>query len=199
MPPGAISPVYLKIRNFFKNCQDGLGNSSQYVVNLPICCEKNSRQNIFLSFPKFAEMLYSKGFQFIIIVLKKRGTPFGYNNCAKKNKMKIVADKKSFTENILNEQGVRVVEFYADWSGPCQVMAPVYKELSAYYNSSIGFFTVDVEAVPVLKTELGVIELPTILFYKNGMVIDFVNGMISKNTLIAKIENIINQEKKLFI
>jgi len=112
----------------------------------------------------------------------------------KKSNMKIVKDKKSFTEKVLNERGIQVVKFYADWSGPCQMMAPIYKELSAYYNSSVGFFTVDVEEVPMLKAELGVIELPTILFYKNGTVIDFVNGMISKNALIAKLENAINQK-----
>jgi thioredoxin 1 len=112
----------------------------------------------------------------------------------KKNNMKIVTDKKSFTEKVLNEQGIQVVKFYADWSGPCQMMAPIYKELSAYYSSSVGFFTVDVEESPMLKAELGVIELPTILFYKNGTVIDFVNGMISKNALIAKLENALNQK-----
>ncbi len=108
--------------------------------------------------------------------------------------MKVVTDKKDFTEKVLNEQGIKVVKFYAEWSGPCQMMAPIYKELSAYYNSSVGFFTVDVEEAPMLRTELGVIELPTILFYKNGAVIDFVNGMISKNALIAKLENAVNQK-----
>src|SRR5947207_15556052 len=98
--------------------------------------------------------------------------------------MKIVKDKKSFTEKVLNEQGIQVVKFYAEWSGPCQMMAPIYKELYAYYSSSVGFFTVDVEEDPMLKAELGVIELSTLLFYKNITIIDYVNGMISKNTLI---------------
>jgi len=108
--------------------------------------------------------------------------------------MKIVDNKKSFTEKILNEQGIQVVEFYAEWSGACQMMAPVFNELSSSYSSSIEFFTVDVEEVPSLKKELGVNDLPTILFYKNGVVIDFVNGMISKNALIAKLENALNKK-----
>jgi len=108
--------------------------------------------------------------------------------------MKIVTDKKSFTEQVLIQQGIMLVKFYADWSGPCQMMAPIYKELSMNYSSSVSFFTIDVEKTPMLKEELGVIELPTILFYKNGVVIDFVNGMISKNGLIAKIENAITQK-----
>jgi thioredoxin 1 len=108
--------------------------------------------------------------------------------------MKIVADKKSFTENILNEEGVQVVKFYTDWSGPCQMMAPVYKELSLSYAGAANFFMIDVEASPLLKKELGVNELPTILFYKNGAIIDFVNGMISKNALIEKLENAVNRK-----
>lgn len=108
--------------------------------------------------------------------------------------MNIVSDKKSFTEKVLNEQGIQVVEFYAEWSGTCQMMAPIYKELSAYYSSSVSFFTVDVEESPMLKAEFGVIELPTILFYKNGAMIDFVNGIISKNALIAKVENALNKK-----
>ncbi len=110
----------------------------------------------------------------------------------KNDDMKIVTDKKSFTEKILNDQGIQLVRFYADWSGPCQMMAPIYKELSTNYSAVAGFFTVDVEAFPMLKAELGVIELPTILFYKNGRLIDFVNGMLSKIELIKKIEHAIN-------
>jgi len=106
--------------------------------------------------------------------------------------MKLLKDKKGFTEEVLNEKGIRVVNFFAEWSGPCQMMSPIYTELSKSYNGSADFFTVDVEETPLLKKELGVIELPTILFYKNGAVIDFVNGMISKNALIAKLENAIN-------
>ena len=110
----------------------------------------------------------------------------------KKNDMKLLKDKKGFTEEILNEKGIRVVKFYAEWSGPCQMMSPIYTELSMSYSSSVNFFSVDVDEAPLLKKELGVIELPTILFYENGTVIDFVNGMISKNALIAKLENVIN-------
>jgi thioredoxin 1 len=111
-----------------------------------------------------------------------------------KNIMDAITDKKKFTQMILNKTGIQVVKFYADWSGPCQMMAPIYKELSLSYTSAANFFMIDVEASPALKKEFGVNELPTILFYKNGAIIDFVNGMIPKNVLIAKLENIINQK-----
>ena len=103
--------------------------------------------------------------------------------------MTLVTDKKIFKEKVLNGTGLQIVKFYADWSGPCQMMLPIYNELAGMYNSSAAFYRIDVEVAPLLKKELGVIEMPTILFYKNGVVVDFVSGLISKNSLIAKLEN----------
>ncbi len=105
--------------------------------------------------------------------------------------MKQVKDKKEFNEKVINGPGLRVVGFYADWSGPCQMMLPIYDELVRMYNGAAAFYQVDVEVAPLLKTELGVIEMPTILFYKNGVVVDFVSGLISKNSLIAKFEKLL--------
>jgi thioredoxin 1 len=106
----------------------------------------------------------------------------------------MVTNKKEFSEKILNNTGIQVVKFYAGWSGTCQMMLPIYNELSLSYNNEASFFAVDVEAAPLLRKQLGVNDLPTILFYKNGAIIDFVNGMISKNALFQKMENIIIQK-----
>lgn len=106
-----------------------------------------------------------------------------------------VTDKKSFSEKVLNGTGLQVVKFYADWSGPCQMMVPIYKELANMYSGSAAFYRVDVEDVPQLKKELGVMEIPTILFYINGVVVDFVNGLASRNSLIAKLENVLNNKR----
>jgi thioredoxin-like negative regulator of GroEL len=73
-------------------------------------------------------------------------------------------------------------------------MVPIYKELDSMYNSTASFYRIDVEEVPLLKKELGVIEMPTILFYLNGAVIDFVSGLASRNSLIAKFENLLNKK-----
>lgn len=106
-----------------------------------------------------------------------------------------ITDKKSFSDKVLNGQGLQVVKFYADWSGPCQMMTPIYNELANMYNSAASFYRVDIEEAPILKKELGVIEMPTILFYMNGVVIDFVSGLASRNSLIAKLENVINNKR----
>ena len=112
----------------------------------------------------------------------------------KKITMIKVTDKKSFNEKVINGTGLQIVKFYADWSGPCQMMIPIYKELENMYSSNASFYRIDIEEAPVLKKELGVIEMPTILFYMNGTVVDFASGLISRNSLIAKLENLLNNK-----
>ena len=106
-----------------------------------------------------------------------------------------VKDKKGFNEKVLSGSGLKIVKFYAEWSGPCQMMTPVYNELANMYSSAAAFYRIDVEEAPLLKKELGVIEMPTILFYMNGVVIDFVSGLTSRNSLIAKLENLLNNKR----
>lgn len=103
--------------------------------------------------------------------------------------------KSEFENEVLNSPGLSVVRFSTDWSGACQIFEPVYKEMSDSYGSAIRFFTVDVEEDRKLTNDYGIRELPTILFFHNGKVIDYSAGIISKNAFIAKLENVIAQNK----
>lgn len=82
-----------------------------------------------------------------------------------------------------------LVQFKTEWSGACQIIAPVYEELSKCYTGIANFFSIDVEQETGVEKEFGVHELPTILFFKNGELIDHVIGLAPKKALIAKIEN----------
>lgn len=82
-----------------------------------------------------------------------------------------------------------VVHFKTEWSGTCQIMQPVYEELAKYYKDLADFFWVDADQDKILLTQYGFKEVPTILFFRNNELIDFVTGLVTKNKLIAKIEN----------
>ena len=97
--------------------------------------------------------------------------------------------ESSFKKDVLETRGITVVKFFADWSGTSQMMMPAFEQIAESYKSSANFFKVDIEANPVLKETYGVMELPTILFFQNGNIIDHVSGIISRNALIAKMEN----------
>ncbi len=102
--------------------------------------------------------------------------------------MKNIKDVAVFKREILSSGGLNIVRFCAEWSGPCHIMGPIYKELYQMYRNSASFYKIDIDQAPLLKTELGVTELPTILFYHKGVVIDYVQGFISRESLIEKLE-----------
>ena len=100
--------------------------------------------------------------------------------------------KKEFRKEVIASQDLSLVQFKLEWSGACQIISPIYEELANAYKGQANFFTVDVEKEAGLDDEYGVIELPTILFFKSGKVIDHVTGLTSKNSMISKIENVLS-------
>lgn len=107
--------------------------------------------------------------------------------------MKSTISKNEFKSKVLGHQGISIVQFKAEWSGACMMLEPVYEELKKTYSMAARFFTVDVEQEPTLAAEYMVQELPTMLFFRDGVAQTKVSGLVPKNMLIAKIENIINQ------
>jgi thioredoxin 1 len=97
--------------------------------------------------------------------------------------------KTQFKKEVMESTHLSLVQFKTEWSGACQIIAPVYEELSKCYNGIADFFSIDVEKEAGMEKEFGVQEFPTILFFKNGELIDHVIGLTPKNILITKIEN----------
>jgi len=86
---------------------------------------------------------------------------------------------------------VSLVQFKKEWNGVSQIIEPLYNDLAKSYNGVVNFYTVDVEKETGLDSEYGVMDIPTILFFKSGKIIDHVTGLTPKNVLISKIENAI--------
>lgn len=97
--------------------------------------------------------------------------------------------KKEFKKEVIGSTDLALVQFKLEWSGACQIISPIYEELAASYKGQANFFTIDVEKETGIDDEYGVMELPTILFFKSGKVIDHVTGLAPKNVMISKIEN----------
>lgn len=106
--------------------------------------------------------------------------------------MNRMISKKEFRKKVIGSMNLSLVQFKLEWSGACQIISPVYEELANSYKGKADFFTVDVEKESGLDDEYGVMELPTILFFKYGKVIDHVTGLTSKNTIISKIESVLS-------
>jgi thioredoxin 1 len=109
--------------------------------------------------------------------------------------MKAVS-KENFKKEVIDNSILSLVEFKKEWSGACQIIEPVYREIANSYNGTVSFYTVDVDQETGLNNEYGVIEIPTILFFKSGKIIDHTVGLVSKNILIAKVENALTSFSK---
>ena len=91
-------------------------------------------------------------------------------------------------ESLKNGAQPLVVDFWATWCGPCRMLAPIIEELSKEYEGRITVGMCDVEENEDLAAEFGIRNIPTILFFKNGEVVDKVVGAVAK----AKIEEKMN-------
>ena len=97
--------------------------------------------------------------------------------------------KADFRKEVIDSKGLALVQFKKEWNGACQIISPVYEELAKSYKGQAKFFTIDVEKETGIDNQFGVVEYPTILFFKSGDVIDHVTGLVPKNMMISKIEN----------
>ena len=91
-------------------------------------------------------------------------------------------------ENYKNGDLPVVVDLWATWCGPCKMVAPIISELAADYDGKIVVGKCDVEENDELAAQFGVRTIPTILFFKNGEVVDKFVGATNKATLDAKFQ-----------
>lgn len=99
--------------------------------------------------------------------------------------------KNNFRREVIENKTLSLVQFKKEWNGASQIIEPVYNDLAKAYNGVVNFYTVDVEKEAGLDTEYGVMDIPTILFFKSGKIIDHAIGLTPKNILISKIEHAI--------
>lgn len=97
--------------------------------------------------------------------------------------------RKDISKEVANSTGLSLVQFKIEWNGACQIISPIYEELAKSYRGQANFYTVDAEKETGLDNEFGVVEFPTILFFRSGELIDHVTGLTPKNVMITKIEN----------
>lgn len=90
-------------------------------------------------------------------------------------------------EGLLNEGKPVVVDFWAPWCGPCKAIAPIIEELATEYEGKITIGKCDVDENSDLPATYGIRNIPTILFFKNGEVVDKVVGASTKAALVEKV------------
>ena len=81
-----------------------------------------------------------------------------------------------------------VVDFFAEWCGPCRMVGPVVEEMSKEYTGKAVVGKVNVDLNSNISANYGIRNIPTLLYFKNGQVVDKQVGVVPKATLVAKLE-----------
>jgi thioredoxin 1 len=94
----------------------------------------------------------------------------------------------NFEELVINSSKPVLVDFWAEWCGPCRMVGPVVEELSKDYDGVAVIGKVDVDTNPNISARFGIRNIPTLLVFKNGQVVDNHVGVAQKSQLAGKID-----------
>ena len=89
------------------------------------------------------------------------------------------------------EEGVVLIDFYADWCGPCKMLSPVLEDLSQDYTDKITFAKVDVDSEMALAERFGIMSIPTVKVFKDGQEVKSFMGFMPKPAIKNLLDQII--------
>ncbi len=105
--------------------------------------------------------------------------------------MALQVNDNNFEEVVLKSGQPVLVDFWAEWCGPCRAIGPVIEELSKQYEGKAVVVKVNTDENPVTPTNYGIRSIPTLLFFKNGQVVDKLIGAVPKSSIQAKLDALI--------
>lgn len=105
--------------------------------------------------------------------------------------MATVVTDQNFDAEVLQSSTPVLVDFYADWCGPCQMIMPIIAQLADEYEGKAKVVKVDVDASPETAQKFGVMSIPTLIFFKGGEEVDRLNGALPKDALAEKLDSLL--------
>jgi len=95
---------------------------------------------------------------------------------------------ENFNEEVLSSDIPVLVDFYADWCGPCKMLAPVIEALAGEYEGKVKVGKLNVDDAPDTAQKFGIMSIPTLLYFKNGELVNKSIGVVAK----TDIEQVLN-------
>ena len=105
--------------------------------------------------------------------------------------MALILTDENYEELVLNSDKPALVDFWAEWCGPCKALTPTIEDIAAEYEGRAVVGKVNVDESPKITRKYGIRNIPTLLYIKNGEVVDKQVGTASKSNLTAKLDALI--------
>ena len=105
--------------------------------------------------------------------------------------MVIEINDKDFEQQVLKSSLPVVVDFWAPWCGPCRMIGPIVEKLSEEFKGKLKFCKVNVDENQQLAQKYKVMSIPTLIFFKNGQLIDQSMGAVPEKTLRSKVQGLL--------
>jgi len=102
--------------------------------------------------------------------------------------MLIEITDSNFKEEVLGSDLPVLVDFWATWCGPCKIISPIIEELAKEYNGKFKIGKLNVDENPKIATQYGIMSIPTLIFFKNGKVMEQAVGALTKAELSKRIK-----------
>ena len=102
-------------------------------------------------------------------------------------------DDITFDAEVLKSDKPVLIDFWAPWCGPCRAISPLVEQLAGEFGDKIKFVKCNVDDNPISPGKYGIRSIPTLMFFKDGNVVDQVIGIVAKSKLEEVINKILNQ------
>ena len=100
----------------------------------------------------------------------------------------VILNDNNFKQEVLDSDSPVLVDFWAEWCGPCKMITPMIGEVAKEYSGMLKVCKLNVEEAPKTSACYNIMNIPTLLFFKNGEQVDKVTGVLPKNNLVVKID-----------
>jgi thioredoxin len=99
--------------------------------------------------------------------------------------------EQTFEHEVLQSDQLTIVDFWAPWCGPCRMIAPILDELASQYDETLKVTKLNVDENPATSQRFGITSIPTLLFFRNGQIVDRLIGAVPKSQLELRIQRLV--------
>ncbi len=106
----------------------------------------------------------------------------------------ITVTDANFEQEVLKSDQPVLVDFWATWCGPCRVIAPTIEKIAADFEGKARVAKLDTDSNPQIAMKYGIRSIPSLIFFKDGLPVDQMIGVVPENVLAQKLDALVGQE-----